>query len=323
MAKTRLPSDAKQTWGGGFLLDPPSPVRSVEARNGLVVAGGDLLFLLRPGQEQIKQREPPLDIGPVHVAAAEPRGQRRYAFASQGMLALFIRRNDEDQILRIRPAELGPVATHLAWGGPGRASALWVLWDDGQVARLDPELSGMDPLDLPDMVALASDDAGTVAMVSFEPDPRVYVTTDGQTLHFRALPIDPPDVVEQVYLAVAGAAVAISFDGGAPLVSRGMDEPFARCAPLDGAGPLAFEGSDPGAALFGAVREGSEGALVRVERSGAALRTAEFGTEGGPPIEMAALSWDASRHQLWAASPQVGLLTSVAPSAKKGKKALS
>jgi hypothetical protein len=324
MAKPQLPSSPTQTWGGGFLLDQASPVRWVEARNGLVVAGGDRLYLLRPGQEHIKHREIPLDIGPVHLAAAEPRGQRRYAFASQEMIALFLRRNGEDQIVRIRPTVPGPVARSLAWAGAGSACALWVLWDDGEVARIKPEAEAIDPLNLPPMAALASDDAGNLALVSFDPTPLVYVTADGETLQFRDLPLEPPDVIHRLHLAVAGTAVALSVNDGPPLVSRSVDDPFTACEPLAGAGPLAFEGTDPGAALFGAIRDGSEGALIRVDRSGAAMRTAEFGADGGAgAIEIAAISWDAPRHQLWAASPQAGLLTSVAPAAKKGKKALS
>lgn len=324
MAKPRLPSDPSQTWEVGFLFEQARPVRCVDVRNGMVIAGGDQLYLLRPGQEHIRYRDIPLDIGEVHLAAVEQRGERRYAFASQDMVALFVRRNNEDQILRIRPNPRGPVARHLVWAGTAGPCALYVLWDDGTLARLKADLSDMETLKLPAMGALAADDTGIVAMVSFAPEPRVFVSDDGEQLEFRPLPIAPPEEPAQVFLAVAGTAVAVSFGGEAPMLSRGLDDPFVPCEALAGAGPLAFEGSSPEAALFGAVSSGAEGWIARVERSGAAMCTAEFGTDGGgPPVEIASLAWDASRHKLWAASPQAGILTSVAPVAKKGKKLLS
>lgn len=323
MAKARLPSKPQDTWEGGFVFDPVREVRSVDARNGLVVAGGSELYLMRPGEEHIKHREPPLDIGPVHVAAAEPRGARRYAFAAQEMLALFLRVRGEDQILRLRPAAPAAVATHLAWAGTQGTCALHVRWEDGEVARLKPDLSDIEMLDLPEMDALAADDAGVLAMVSLAPEPLVFVTRDGETLHFRSLGEDVTEGDGPVHLAVAGAAVAVSLASGVVLVSRGEDDPFAPCDALDGAGPLAFEGTSSDAALFGAICQGSEGCIVRAEKTGAAMRIAELGSDDGPDLEIVSLAWDASRSRLWGASPQAGLLMSTAPSAKRGKKILS
>jgi hypothetical protein len=318
MSKPRLPSHPQDTWAGGFIFDAAREVRSVSARAGMVVAGGPELYLLRPGEEQLKMREPPLDIGPVHLAAAEPRGSRRYAFAAQEMLAIFAHTGGEDKILRLRPPPPVPLATHLVWGGKKGPSALYVRWDDGSVVRMKPDLSDVEPLDLAPMEALAVDDAGTVAMLSLDPDPRVFVMHDHETMHFRS--IEEIGEAGDIHLAVAGTAVAVSLGDGRVLVSRGENDPFTPCEALAGAGPLAFEGSSEKAALFGAMNTPSMTYLVRVDPSGAAMRIAEMGSDDGSSLEIVELSWDVTRGKLWGASPQAGLFTSVAPSAKGGKK---
>jgi hypothetical protein len=278
--------------------------------------------MLRPGDQNMKSRPPPLDIGPVHLAAVEPRGERRYAFASETMLAIFFRKNREDQILRLRPDPAGAVATHLGWAGTEGPCTLHVRWDDGDVARIRMDINDVETLEVPPMEALATDDAGMLAMVSIETDDRVYVTRDGELLRYRALPELAGDEDDPIHLAVAGMAVAVS-RGGTVLVSRGQDDPFVPCEPLAGAGPLAFEGPSEDAALFGAINQKHMGALVRVDRSGAAMRIAEFGSDETAAPEITALSWDTQRKRLWGASPGIGLLTSSAPSATRGKKLLS
>ena len=113
--------------------------------------------------------------------------------------------------------------------------------------------------------------------------------------------------------------MAFSIGGGGAYVSRGDDDPFTRCDDLAAAGPLEFEGPSPDAALFGAIADGHAGAIVRVDRAGAAMRLAEYGSDGADRIEVASLSWDASRQTLWGASPQAGLVTQASPAAKRGK----
>src|SRR5262249_9019615 len=132
----RLPTRKSEAWECGFLFDAVRDVRSVSCRGGLVVAGGDELHLLRPGEQRMASRAPPLDIGPIRAAAAEPRAPFRYAVASADLVAVFYRTPEGDQIMRLRSTPPGPVATHLAWGREGTESALYIRWDDGSVVRM-------------------------------------------------------------------------------------------------------------------------------------------------------------------------------------------
>src|SRR5262249_13826778 len=125
---------------------------------------------------------------------------------------------------------------------------------------------------------------------------------------------------EHVHLAVADMAVAFAVEGDGVFVSRGQDEPFARCEPLAGAGPVEFEGSSSDAALFGTTHAAGFVSIIRVDQEGAAVRIADFGSDAGPRPDLTALSWDATRKTLWGASPQMGLISCAAPSAKGKKK---
>jgi hypothetical protein len=266
-------------------------------------------------------RVPPLDIGPIRVVAAEPRSPWRYAVASQEMVAVFYRTQQGDQIMRLRGTPPGPAATHLAWGRAAGASTLYIRWDDGAVVRVREDMSGVDTPDLPPMAAIASDNAGVLAMISFDgPARSAYTTQDGENLELRPLPegfaVRPG---ARVHLAVADTAVAFAVEDGGAFLSRASEEPFVPCEPLAGAGPLELEGASSDAALFGAVH-GAVASIIRVDREGHAVRIADFGSDDGVVPEISALAWDGSRHMLWGASPQMGLVTCTAPGAKHGKK---
>jgi hypothetical protein len=323
MSSPRLPTRTVDAWECSFLFEPARAVRAVSCHGGLVVAGGEELHLLRPGAQRMSSRPPPLDIGPIVSAAAEPRAPFRYAVASEEMVAVFYRTKEGDQLMRLRPPPPGPPATHLAWGRADGASALYIRWDDGVVARLNQDMSDIETIDLPPMDAIAVDDAGVVAMVSFAPPtPRVYVGRDGEHFAFRPLPLEASvEPSQHVYLAVADMAVAFAVEDGGAFVSRAPEAPFVLSEPLATAGPVAFEGASSDAALVGAIRGAAFASILRVDREGAAVRIADFGSDAGFVPELTELAWDASRQMVWGASPQMGLVLCTAPSAKRGKKA--
>jgi hypothetical protein len=323
MPRPRLPSRNAETWECSFLFDAPCDVRAVSCHGGLIVAGGDELHLLRPGAQSMASRPPPRDVGPIRVAAAEPRAPFRYAVASEDHVTVFFRSDQGDQIAGLCcacPTLPAPPATHLGWGRAGGESALYIRWGDGSVVRMKQDMSGVDTTDLPPMDALAVDDAGTLAMISTAaPAPTAYLTRDGENLDLRPLPEgwsrarDPHGK-----LAVAGTAVAFAA-GGAVFLSRATGAPFVQVELLEGATAIALEGPASDAALFGATRRAGLTSILRVDAAGDALRVADFGSDAGPP-ELTGLAWDASRQILWAASPQMGLVTCTAPGAKHGKK---
>jgi len=314
--KPRLPSHAADIWKGGFVLDGVRDVYSVDVRDGLLIAGGAELFQVRPGAEGIQKRPLPSELGegPVSVTAVERRPGRRYAAATYGAIVIFA----GDQLLRLGGRV--PHTTHLAWGSMGEASTLYILRADEVALQMKPDLSDMGEIPLEGVAALASDDAGTVALIvaATEDVARAYVTKDGEQFLYRGLPEDI-DIDGHVHLAVAGMAVAFATEGGGVWLSRGQADPFVRCIELGDGGPLAFEGGSEQAALFGAVHEAAMTSIVRIEPGGAAMRIAELASEELAPPQLSALAWDASRRRLWAASPDAGLLSSSAPASKGGK----
>jgi hypothetical protein len=287
-----------------------------------MIAGGDQLFMLRPGAQTMAFRDPPLDIGRILVAAAEARPPWRYAVASEELVALFFKGPKEDGLVRLRPEEPGIAPTHIAWArGEGNAGVLYVRWEDGAVVRTKPDMTGVDVLELPPIDALASDGNGNLALACFADDRcRVYLARDAAHLDFNEFDF-PADPDGQMRLAVADKAVALAVDDGGVFVSRAAGAPFLPCEPLAKAGAFEFEGATSDSALFGAIQTATMGSIIRVDREGTAIRIAEFDSEGGPVPEITALSWDASRHKLWGASPEMGLIECTAPSAKRGKKA--
>lgn len=330
MSKPKLPSRAGDIWEGGFIFDAPREVQAIEARGGLVVAGGADHYLLRPGDETWKVRPPPEDIGPIYAVAAEPRGARRYAVASQKMFAMFMKTPEGDQILRIKPEGFHQSVRHLAWGGDKGPCALYVLHNDATLRRMRPDLSDFEELDIDQMSALASDDNGVVAMVTLPGDEtRVYVTRDGVQLMFRQI-TETIDETASFDLAVADTAVALVVDEQRVLLSRGKDDPFVPVEALASpegkgwkTGPIVFQGSSSDSALLCARWENDLVRIIRVDASGAATSIVEMeGTPELDPPEVVGLSWDASRQTLWGASPYVGIFKSVAPGPKGKKKAL-
>src|SRR5580704_4702184 len=168
MPPSRSPRRPGDTWDPSFVFDTARDVRSVSSRGGLVVAGGEELHLLRAGAQSMASRAPPLGIGPLFAAAAEPRAPWRYAIASKELVAVVFRTKEGgDQIVHLRCKTPGRSATHLAWGHAGTASSLYIRWDDGEVVRMREDMSGVEAPELPPMDAIAADDAGVLALASF------------------------------------------------------------------------------------------------------------------------------------------------------------
>ena len=174
------------------------------------------------------------------------------------------------------------------------------------------------------MDAIASDANGVLAMVAVRceaADAHALFTRDGVRFEERpALPVHGGGDDTPVHLAVADAAIAYAVEGAGAHVSRGVDDDFTRCDALGPGGPLAFQGSAAGAALFGAVWSKAVCAIHRVDGQGAVQRIAELEASAGDPPRLSTLLWDPSRRALWSASPQAGLMRSDEPKGKGGKK---
>jgi hypothetical protein len=213
--------------------------------------------------------------------------------------------------MRVAPGAAGP--ERIAWGrSPGGGFALYVAYEDGSLLRVHPENGDVDEIPIGYVVALASDESGTLAVASIDPDsPAVWVSHDGEHWHWRHL--SGLDGMGGWELAVAGDAAALAIAHRGVWISRGREVPFARCELLGSGGPLAFEGATSDAAVFGAVHVGWSETIVRVDAAGRATRIAEIESTGdADEPHMAALAWDDSRRTLWGAISGVGLMKSEA-----------
>jgi hypothetical protein len=173
------------------------------------------------------------------------------------------------------------------------------------------------------MDAVASDANGAVAMVSLWGDePHALLTRDGVNMEERSAVGLPEEIDEEapIHLAVADTAVAYSVEGWGTYLSRGAGDPFVPVSALAPGGALAFQGSTATAPLFGAVWSKTTCAIHRVDAQDALQRIAEVSSEDADAPRLTALSWDASRHVLWSASPIAGIMESEEPKGKGGKK---
>jgi hypothetical protein len=126
--KPWLPLHNVDAWELGFVLDDGLPVMSIEARGGLVVAGGaaEEVHMLRPGEVIWKAHAPPpYDAGPVRLVAVEPRGARRHAISSAETFTVFVKGEGADEIQGISSTRARSKITHLAWGGAEGTPALF------------------------------------------------------------------------------------------------------------------------------------------------------------------------------------------------------
>jgi len=326
MALPPLPANKADTWEIGPAFDNEGSIMSVSASAGRVLVGGSELRRMRAGDQGWQKREVPARIGVVWKVAQEPRAPWRQAVASESGVAIFLGKEGDGRIAHIRPVAEHVYVTNLAWGRAGQKSVLFVLWDNGEVVRLVPEEGKQETLALPPMAALAADGSGSVAMLAWE-ELRVYVTDGSPRFLFRRIDFTQdwyetlPDPIEDpMHLAVAGKAVALSIGWTGAWVTRQLETmPFEKSEPLALAGALAFEGSSPDAALFGAVNDEAKTSVVRVDASGAAVRVGDLLVDQGRTYPFDEMAWDSTRRRLFAVHRQAGLVVATAPDAKGAK----
>lgn len=316
MSKPKLPTHRADAWDCAFLT-PPILARAVACQRGRLVAGGEQIFRLKPGEEQLACRNRPEGTGPVLAVAAEGYGSGRIAIATE-TTGITIYNPITAEIVTLR-GEPGASATHLAWGAPTERgpSLLNVRWNNGDLIRFQQGNEVEAYADFPPMLGVASDDNGVIALLSFEdPTPRVFVTRDGSEMSYRPA-TTAGEGNGQLFLAVADEAVAYSISGHGTYVSRSPGDAFARIAELEAGGPVAFEGTTSDAALFGVASTGTDRSVLRLDSYGKISCLAEFETNAEEPIHVTSLAWDVSRRTLWGTGPVLGLFKCVAPDGKK------
>jgi hypothetical protein len=325
MVTPRLPRRAADCWPGGFVVESPKNTTSIGARAGTVLAGGETMYLLRPGAAGFLVREPPDAVGFVVASAIEPRRPMRLAVA--GATAIVILDGKGVYTTRLPQPHAEPVA--LAWGPPAQAggaaagrSALYALFRDGAVLRFADGTGEPETIELPPVEAITGDERGGLALAYVDESSHDLVALVHQGGDaWRMQRMESPGFIGGVSIALAGTATALSFELEGVWVSRGADAPFVKIESLPDGGPIAFEGASDDAALFGVakLRERDQ-AIVRIEADGRAVRIAEVMQDGDPSRTLPPvrdMAWDASRRTLWSAVGPGGVLSTTAPGAPR------
>jgi len=316
MKAPKLPSSLSDVWPGGFAVPNPCWIRSVAAAGGTVLAGGEQIYLLRPGATRFASRPLPTGVGDAVAVGVDPRCRGRMAVACAYGLVLFEGKNLAVARTLDRASEFAEVAWGPATGK--RGSDLYILNTVGTVLRLSPGAPGFEQLDLPPVRAMTCDEKGQLTYACFDEDDwslDVHVHTESGLEITHVL--EAPAAMSYVYLARAGEALAVGFEDGGVWLTRRVTEPRLSCVESLSGGPVAFQGPDAAGALFGLKIEEKVRGLIRVDANGAAARIGELEMPETEKLRRGVeqLAWDATRKTLWAAVGRAGVLASTAPGA--------
>ncbi|MEI7893738.1 MAG: hypothetical protein WCI05_11635 [Myxococcales bacterium] len=169
MTRPSLPRHREDSWQGSFLLNPARPVRGISVGGGRVMAGGDALYLLPRGAQQVTTRELPPDLALVAIAV-EPWPPFRYALAGRRVIAVFSPDAPGDPIVEVSFATPEDDATHLAWTRHNGQVMIYFRGRNGRIGRIRIDEEGCEHLEAPPIAAIASDAAGVMAMISIVDD---------------------------------------------------------------------------------------------------------------------------------------------------------
>jgi hypothetical protein len=276
--------------------------------------------MLAPGAVQFGRSPIPPGVGDVVAVAVDPRRKGRMAAIGIFSVATF----EGNQVDVLDFSGQGLELLELAWG-PATSearSALYILTDEEKVMRKLPDEKHFEVLDLPPVRGMACDQEGRLAFAYLDEEAwRVEVRVDIEPggSKYMEHSIDAPSFMTDVYLAVAGEALAVAFPYAEPgehaWMTRNMTrEALSEVKMLSG-GPLAFQGRDSDAALVGTAIDGNVHGIVRIDAKGIATRIGELEVpkEDEHYSSLKQLAWDESRQTLWVAAGRAGVIASTAP----------
>jgi hypothetical protein len=323
--KKKLPSLSDLTWFMREVLDPGTPVASVACAGGCVMVGGMRLFRVAPGGWGVQHRALPEGTEMPLSVAMEPRPPFRVAVGPEsGDVVIFTDTTTANSIMgHSFTAQRGSKqALELSWVVNDGQSSLFARTDDGGLYRMQAE--GWDTVDMPPVRAIAQDEQGGFAALTFvDGDPKVYISYDGgDSFQFRSLGVElelEPDAPASLSLASSAVAVAIGDSG--PMVSRGPDAPTTRHPGLERAYALAFQGLDPGGWIYVALRrtETEAAAVWLLDAAGNKLKVMDFLAEDHQPLDLGPIAWDSARSALMVSSR--GGIIAMGPELSKPKRA--
>ena len=155
-------------WTVSPALDPPSPVHLVNAANGLVIAAGASLHVLRPGSQRIRSRE--LPEGEIIAVAAEPWSPFRLAIVTAAGVGVYTGHRPWESVfdIAIEDSKVGP--THVAWSRRDGEPLLYVRQRTGEVLMVNLADQSIGTLTGPKVVAIAGDSDGVFARLDLNPE---------------------------------------------------------------------------------------------------------------------------------------------------------
>lgn len=321
----------EELWDVNFALDPPTPVHTLSAAGGFVVAAGASLHTLRPGAQRLRSRDTPPDFE-VRVVAAEPWSPYRFAMASPTSVKVFTGHRPYEPLMTFTSSGPEFRVTHLAWCRHDGGTMLYLRHAGGSVSRLRMGESGTETLQCPPALAIAADERGLLAVLAAPhgDDAMLWAIHEGAKhwdKRFVSDDLSDDDAMGwEVFLSVHRPAIAYSMSGDAESCGfcsvsweqKDEDEDDGTESPPGVfQGPTAFQNER---VLFAAYNVDGQVRILRHVRGAGITRIARFGVGEdwtGIPATVTALAWDEERRTLWAASPELGLIRLTEPAASK------
>jgi hypothetical protein len=324
----KLPENPKDQWKCSFIGDVNKPLHTVSAAGGLVVAGGDILFMQRPGKNKGRMSLGPPTVGLTHVVA-EPWPPHRYVVAAKTHFGVF----EGDKPVPAAHIEFtNPehYPTHICWARVGKESTVYFRQRGGQMGRVRLAEAKVENFNVVEIDAITSDHTGTVAVLDIGAANLTLLHPDGSREDRELFTIpesttDNPDLL--YYMAMADGSVAFCTEDSASIDVSWHDQPermeHARQAM---SGPIAFADKDHLFAVYNHAVEGPH--IVRTSRLGEPELVGVIEVDSHnlpddeemPAVAIASIAWDSTRNRLWAVSPQFGLTIAEPPKSAKVKK---
>jgi hypothetical protein len=245
-----VPRHRSDAWLRGFVIDSPGYTPHVAAAGGTVIAASEGgIYRMRPGATRFEMREIPEGHGDVVAVAVEPHlpGQRaRFAFATFAPSRIHV--HDGEGLASFElPRDYGELV-ELTWAprmtGRDPTACLFLRFDDDRFLMLRTDdgrhawVFEKIEWPAPNTSELAADGAGGMVIAAFDEeawDLDVWILMDQASLTWGIRSLEAPSFFSGAQMAVAGMAVAVSFELGGVWLSRDVREhPFVELEELRG-----------------------------------------------------------------------------------------
>ena len=297
-----MPAKSELPWSGSTFLTA-SHINTVAAAGGMMVAGGEKIYVVERGAARAREREFPE--GWVDAVAVAPHGTR-YAAATATYLHLY---EGDDSIHFLIPDEDDEFQS-IVWGFYGGRMALYAATANGVLYTVDVEDRALDRFDHDPTLKVCADANGRVALLDAE-DEGIYgcwIFDEGG--NEAPWVVFPEELMSLEAVALAGEALAVAAHDRIWVRRASQDKLVA----LDGILPehayvqaMQFAGAANDAPLLVAYKSGDHAHIVRADVRGELTTLADMSSRDGQPPQLSGIAWDDSNETLWAAWYNVGV----------------